>query len=127
MSYAIDKALVAALAGLVQGRVYPMRLPDAPAFPSIVYSLAGSTPENTMCGPSTLTNYRYRFSVFSAEHKEVSQIIASIKSAMTNFAFQNLPQSEFEMYEAETQVYHRILDYSVWDDSNTGLASSAAR
>lgn len=117
MSYAINVALQAALAGLVAGRVYPVRLPDAPVFPCLRYAKINTNNFNTLCGPSNLTESRYRVDVFATTVKECDQIAASLLAIMRGGAlgFQNTPLSNADVYEPTVGVYHQALDFQIWE------------
>ena len=117
MSYAVGVALQAALAGLVQGRVYPVRLPDEPILPSIRYSAVNTNYLSTLCGQSNLSESRYRLDVFATTITECEQISASILSIMrgTSLGFQNVPLAAMDGYEPTVGVYRKTLDFQIWE------------
>jgi hypothetical protein len=117
LSYAIGVALQAALAGLVAGRVYPVRLPDAPVFPAIRYSTVNTNYLNTLCGQTNLSESRYRIDVFATTITEAEQIAASILSIMrgTSLGFKNVPLSAIDGYEPTVAIYRKMLDFQIWE------------
>lgn len=117
MSYAIGVALQAALAGLVAGRVYPVRLPDAPVFPAIRYSAVNTNYLSTLCGQTNLSESRYRLDVFATTTTEAEQIAASILSIMRGSAlgFQNVPLTAIDGYEPTVAIYRKTLDFQIWE------------
>jgi hypothetical protein len=124
---AVGIALQKALAGLVAGRVYPVRLPDAPEFPAIRYATVSSIPINTLCGPSNLSDARYRVDVFATTIMEAGQIGASIESIMrgTALGYKNVPIMAMDGYEPTIGIYRRTLDFQIWEAQP--MLTSAAR
>jgi len=112
--YDVDVAMVAALRGLVGGRLYPGILVDDPVYPCIRYSLAGTRFHNTLCGQSTLMAFRNRVQVYARTRKEASQIALSIKSIMRGFAYENTPESDVTAFEPDTKIYSQSLDFNIW-------------
>ena len=117
MSYAIGTALQVALAGLVQGRVYPVRLPDAVVLPAIQYTTIATNYLSTLCGQSNLSESRYRLDVFAPTVIECEQIAASILSIMrgTSLGFKNTPLMALDGYEPTVGVYRKTLDFQIWE------------
>jgi Protein of unknown function (DUF3168) len=117
VSYAVNVALQAALAGLVAGRVYPIRLPDDPVYPSLRYSNVNTNNHNTLCGPSNLTDARYRVDIFATTVKECDQIAASILAIMRGpaFGYQNTPLANIDGYEPTVGLYRKTLDFQIWE------------
>jgi hypothetical protein len=117
MSYNIGVALQNALAGLVAGRVYPVRLPDEPVFASIRYSDVTTNYFTTLCGQSNLSESRYRLDVFATTIIEAEQIAASIQSIMRGnpSGFQNVPLGAFDGYEPAIAIYRKTLDFQIWE------------
>ena len=127
MSYAVEKSLRDALAGLAQGRVSPGLLPDRPQFPALTYSLVGSRPDKTLCGESTTTFYRYRIDVFAATQTECVQLCASVKAIMRRFPYANSPESEIDGYEPEIRERRRTLDFEIIETIGAPQAARRAR
>lgn len=117
MSYAIGVALQQALAGLVGGRVYPVRLPDAPVLPAIRYSTVNTNYINTLCGQSNLSESRYRIDVFATTIMEAEQIAASALSIMRgdSLGFENVPLASLDGYEPTVGIYRKTLDFQIWE------------
>jgi len=117
MSYAIGAAIQRSLAGLVGGRVHPVILPDAPVYPIIRYTNVSTNHNNTLCGPSNLTDSRYRIDVFAQTIKEAEQISASVKSIMRggSLGFQNTPLMDMDGYEPTVGIYRKTLDFQIWE------------
>jgi hypothetical protein len=112
--HVVDAALVAALRGVVGGRLFPQLLPDEPVYPCARYQLVGTEFHNTLCGQSTLFTFRTRVHVFARTRKEATQIAASIKSIMRGFAYENTPESDVTTYEDDTKIYSEALDFAIW-------------
>ena len=114
MSYQVGVALQKALAGLVGGRVYPIRLDDAPVFPCIRYTSINRNFVNTLCGQSNLSEARYRVDIFATTITEAEQLAASALSIMRGFAFTNTPLSSGDGYEPSIGIYRKSLDFQIW-------------
>ena len=107
------------------GRFYPTTLPKVPSYPCGVYTVMGSEPNLTLCGPSNLTRYRIRIDCFAQDYREVIANRDTVIENMIRFKYQNEGAGEFEMYESAVAVYRRLIDYSVW--FNELAAGPAAR
>jgi hypothetical protein len=117
MSYLVGVAIQKALAGLVAGRVYPIRIDDAPVYPCIRYTSVNRNYINTLCGQSNLSESRYRVDIFATTIKEAEQLAASALSIMrgASFEFKNTPLSSNDGYEPSIGVYRKSLDFQIWE------------
>lgn len=127
MSFAVEKALRDALAGLTQGRVTPVVLPDRPQFPALTFSLVGANPDTTLCGESTTTFYRYRIDIYAATQLECSQLASTVKSVMRRFAYANTPEMEVDGYEPEIKEKRRILDFTIVETVGAPMQAQRAQ
>ena len=116
MSYNIGVALQQALAGVVGGRVFPVRLPDEAVLPAISYSTINTNYLSTLCGQSNLSESRYRLDVWTTTIIEAEQICATILAIMrSTFGFKNIPLSANDGYEPTVGIYRKILDFQIWE------------
>jgi len=113
VSLALETALEEAFAGLVNGNVHQSVLPDRPRYPAITFSLIGSRPDITLCGPSTVTEYTYRIDVYADTRKQTIQLATTIKAVMRRFAWTNAPEMEMDGYEPELRQKRRTLDFAI--------------
>ena len=127
MSLLLETALHDAFTGLVAGNVHQTVLPDRPRYPAITIMLVGSHPDVTLCGESTVTEYRYRIDVYAETRKETVQIATSVKAIMRRFAWTNAPEMEMDGYEPEVRQKRRTLDFSVTETAGVDPRVRAAR
>jgi hypothetical protein len=117
MTNAVGIALQKALAGLVAGRVYPVRIADEPQYPCIRYTIITTNMHNTLCGPSNLTDSRYRIDIFAKTVLEAGQIAVSVLSIMrgNSFAYKNTPELVLDGYDPSPGIYRKTLDFTIWE------------
>lgn len=108
---ALQQAIHSAVQGIFGGRLYPVAAAENPTYPYGVVAVEGSTPENTLCGRSDLTNYRFRFDVYAKTYAEVVALSPQVMAAMDAFG---IPIFELDVYEPEIRAMRRIMDFSVW-------------
>lgn len=67
---------------LVEGRVYPMRLPQRESLPAIVYQVIANTPENTLEGDRNVGSVSVQFTCWSKTYAEAQQVAAELRRVM---------------------------------------------
>lgn len=112
----LQQAIQTALASTFSGRLYPQAAPEEPTYPYAIISTETTSPENTICGRSDLTNYRLRIDVYSKLYSEVLTLRASVITAMETIT--GIPKPllllDADLYEPEIRAMRRVMDFSVW-------------
>lgn len=110
----VETSIFDALKDLVNGRCYPMTLPQNPTYPSIVYARVGSTPANVLEGGSTIDHVRIQVDAFAKTYDAAKTLAASVRSAMEAAEFKATLQLDFDYYEPELDLYQVTQDFYVW-------------
>lgn len=106
-----------ALTALISTRIYPMRLPQNPTWPNLVYSRSSTDFHNTIStNAAGQANARFQLDCRADDYAEVRDVAAKAITAMTGAAaFDALIVSDSDFpYEPDTEIYRTVLDFSVW-------------
>jgi hypothetical protein len=103
-----------ALSPIVEGRVYPEVLPDDPVYPCIRYTVS-TTPQNTLCGQSELSQIRYSVHVFAVTVAQAIHLVAALQGIMRGFEFENVPVAWQDGYEPNVRKHFQSVDFDVWE------------
>lgn len=107
----LHKAIQAAVAPIFSGRCYPLAAPETPTYPYAILATEGAAPENSLCGRSNLTQYRYRIDIYSKLYSEVLSLRGQVLNAMDQFG---IPVLDLDIYEPEIRAMRRVMDFSIW-------------
>ncbi|MDF3837151.1 DUF3168 domain-containing protein [Cupriavidus basilensis] len=112
----VESDIVNALAGLVDGRVFPDEAPFGTEAPYVTYHQAGGEPLNFLEGIPDKRNGRFQFVVWATSRPEASRLIRQIEDTLrldpkllahTLGGALGLRQSDLDLFGA-TQ------DFSIW-------------
>lgn len=104
----------------VEERIYSLRLPQAPAWPSIVYTFMNETDQLTYEGAISLRECAVQLDFWSKQVQEVDalegvvkQALAGYKGPMGDIAYTAgwKRESLVDMYESDTGLYRISVDY----------------
>lgn len=117
------------VATLVQSRVYPVHLPQAPVYPAITYQVITGASEYSHDGPSQLANLRVQFDLYAGSHVSVLQLRNAVMQALsgTSGVYGSPPvriqgvfrTMEVDAYEQQLErsgprVWRKTLDFNLW-------------
>lgn len=107
---------------LTGARIYPLRLPQSPTLPAVVYQQISNAPEYSHEGSSNLAQVRIQFSCWSTTLLEAKQIADELEAALGGYrgliggrdttAFVDNRQSDDD---PETGLYREIVDVIFWN------------
>lgn len=101
-------------------RVYSMRMPQAPAYPLIVYHFMNATDQIIYEGPLSLMETAVQLDFWSKQVGEVDALEAVVKTALVGYKGPMgdivytagwKRESLVDMYESDTGLYHIAVDY----------------
>lgn len=109
---------------LVDDRVYPMRVPEGAILPAISYGRTSATRTYTYDSfedTNAFVRVRMQFNCWSSKAEEAMQVGEAVLLALSGYdgelsgqlvasAFNVLEQ---DMYEGETKMYRRMLDFMI--------------
>lgn len=106
------------LKGLVSNRCYPVKAPDNPVAPYIVYSIVTRTHENSLKGPSNLSRARVQIDCHAETYAAVKSLAGQIRAAMTASSFKPILLLDMDWMENDatvsTYLYRVTLEYAIW-------------
>ncbi len=110
----VESDVYTTLAGLVEGKCYPVIAPDSPATPYIVYTVITGVPVVSLDGLSGLTRKRMQIDVWADTYESQKTIESQVSNAMESADFENVPIMVHDNYEVETKLYRSIMEYSIY-------------
>lgn len=117
------------VATLVQSRVHPVHLPQAPVYPAITYQVVTGASEYSHDGPADLANLRVQYDLYAADHLGVLTLRDALMHALSGAkGFYGSPPVEVQgvfrtmetdAYEQQLErsgptVWRKTLDFNVW-------------
>lgn len=98
-------------------RLYPLKMPQPPTYPSIVYSRIITNPENSIGGYVNLQQVYMQFDIYSTSYAQVKNISTALHTAMGSASgYSALLDDDRDDYEDELGVYRISQDYSIWNN-----------
>jgi len=115
----IEASIVAVLAAgstdaLVDGRIYPMELPQAAVLPAVVYQRIATEPLHTMEGDEGLDDVRLQFSCWATNYADAKALSAAVRADINASALKSRTTMELDDRDEETRHYRVILDLNLW-------------
>jgi len=114
----IPTALYTALAVLVDGRAYPMKLPERAVFPAITYFQVSNTEGNTMDGYDKTIEGRWQISCWAENYgaakalaEQVKVAIRGFSGSLTQIVKKSYLANETDLYEPDVGLYHIPVDF----------------
>ena len=102
---------------LVDGRIYPIILPQDVAYPALTSEKISGVPLTTLADSSAkgVVNYRMRVSSWANTLNEAQSVIDQVALAMKETAeFKAVLVFENDFHETENRIYRIVNDYSIW-------------
>jgi len=103
------------LAELVDGRIFPVVVPQGQAFPAVRYQLITRQGETFRagCGPDTA---QLQVSVYAASYDALEVVEEAVRVALDGYEEQEADircLNATDLYEQEMSLFHRAVDYRV--------------
>jgi hypothetical protein len=111
----IETEIFDTLQDLVDGRCYPLVMPQSPSYPSIVYARQASTPQYRLEGGASLTQVRMEVVCFARTYDEAKSLAEDIRAAMEGASFKGTMIFDMDLYEPDVKLYQVAMDFYVWE------------
>jgi len=102
----------------VEGRVYPLRMPQNCVKPALVYQVISDVDHAPMSGwcevqGATSSKKRMQVSVFAEHYSEQKSIEQSVKTALKTFGNKVKEIRNYDLFEDETELYHGVIEFKI--------------
>lgn len=105
----------AGLSALVSSRIYPIKAPQKPTYPLIVYSRISNNNLNALGGSCGIGNSRFQMKAYAETYSSASAVADQIQLAMDSATFNNLLISRIDLdFDDNAEKYSIVLDFSLW-------------
>lgn len=95
-------------------KIYPMRAPQDPNYPYIVYQRISTNPEYHLSGFSSMSNITVQFDMYATSHAGIRTLSSAIHTAMQTATFVNYLENDMDFVEPDLDAYRVVQDYSIW-------------
>jgi hypothetical protein len=103
-------------------RCFPVKVPQNPTFPFILYQKVTATRHQDLSGGSGLTQARFQIEAWAETYSRAKELANAIRDALDGYTgtsgtvkvWSILILSEFDMYEETIDCLRVIMDFSVW-------------
>lgn len=124
----VEEALVAHLASaagltaLIDGRIYPVQLPQTVALPALTYQRISRTPtQHRSSRRAQHSRGRFQFDVWAPSYAATNGVKSALLDAMAEFRQASAPRVDVALlkddrdaFEAEPSRWRSIVDYYIW-------------
>ena len=100
----------------VDGRVYPLVMPQNCPKPALVYHVINKRDESSMsgwCDQGTSSKYRVQIDVYSEHYAEQKAIAQEVKTALKSFEFGVKEITSRDLFEADTELYRELIEFKI--------------
>jgi len=104
----------ATVTSLVDSRIYPLKAPENPTYPFIVYQRIGCIPEYGVDGFHNLSNVKVEFDCYATDHAGVRSLSSALHTVMQTATFKNILEDDMDFVEPDLDGYRVVQDYSIW-------------
>lgn len=109
---------------IVGNRIFPIKMPDRTAMPAISYARVTGPRVESFQGSSTLAHPLYQIDCWAKTHRQMIDLAAKVRNSLQGFQgtvasvkIQGiLFENDMDLYEEDTETYHRALDFRIWYD-----------
>lgn len=110
------------LTALIGARLHPVRLPQSPTLPAVVFSKVSKPRIVSQQGDSGLSNPRYQFTCWAVRHSVAVQIAGELRISLSGFkgtmngrrVYASFDENELDLTDPETGNYGQIVDVIFW-------------
>lgn len=118
---AVEQDIYSALSGfsglssLVSSRIYPIKAPQSPTYPMVVYKRISNNELNDLSGSSGIGNSRFQFSVYAETYSALVGVADQINLAMAASSINHVLISRIDLdFDDVADKYSIAIDYSLW-------------
>lgn len=105
----------ATVTALVSNRIYPLKAPQNPTYPFIVYQRVSCSPEYGVDGFHNLSNVTIQFDCYATNHSGVRSLSSALHTVMQTATFKNILENDMDFVEPDLDSGYRVVqDYSIW-------------
>ncbi len=101
----------------VDGRVYPLIMPQNCPKPALVYHVINKRDESSMSGwcdqEDSSTKYRVQIDVYSEHYSKQKAIAQEVKTALKSFKFGVKEITSRDLFEADTELYRELIEFKI--------------
>lgn len=105
-------------------RCYPVKIPQSPTYPLILYTKISGMRDHVLTGPSGHAHPRYQVEAWAETYAGAKTLADAIRDALDGYSgtaqgttiHSCLIESERDVYESEIEVYRIIQDYFAWHE-----------
>lgn len=108
------------LTALVSTRIYPVRLPQKPTYPAIVYTRISAERISAMGDDTGTVRPRFQFDVYATTYANARAVTEQLRKALQRYSGTDTVTiqeifviGESEFYEDETELYHTAIDFEI--------------
>jgi len=95
-------------------RVYPLRAPQNPGYPHIVYTRIGGNQYNGLSGYQTVEKPSIQIDVYSTSYTQVKSLAENIHTALDGTTtFRAILITDTDLFEEEIDKYRILMDFSM--------------
>jgi Protein of unknown function (DUF3168) len=116
---AFEDSLFLSLSPLVDGRVYPLQMPENPTFPVILWSIVGGPRAAQSQDGGGVDNPRLRLDIWGQLYDDVVGVAVQVRSLLESrsqidLGFSTVYEGEQDLLDPDTGNPRRILEFRVW-------------
>ena len=93
-------------------RVYPMLMPQEPAYPALTYQRIANDPIASLDGNSNLDRVRLQIDCWALTYLAAKNLAAEVRAEMATIGA--LLLLDLDDYESNEKVYRVTMDFSLW-------------
>ena len=105
------------LSALIGTRIYPLRMPQNPTLPAVVYQRISTPRTYSHSGYSNLADPRFQFSVWAESYSGALAVAEQLRDAINGFTgsgsipvYSSQIANESDDYEPSTELYRILID-----------------
>lgn len=111
----IETELFDTLTDLVDGRCYPLVMPQNPVLPALVYTRQSSDPQYRLEGGASLNQVRIEVDCYADTYTDAKALSESVRLAMEAASYKGTLIFDSDFYEPEVKLYRVVMDFYVWE------------
>jgi uncharacterized protein DUF3168 len=112
-----EPEMIAAIAPIVGGRLYPDIAPPGAAMPFATLQQIGGAAVNFLAGASDKVGVRMQINVWSKSRAEAMTLIRQIEVAMADQLHATVEGGAIARYDEQTGTRGAMQDFSLWFDA----------
>jgi len=112
----IEKTLFSHLStnvSLVNGRVYPLIMPQDCIKPAITYMLVNENDKQSINNGAYGVKYRFQIDIYDVSYASIKEIKDQVKEALYDFVYFPHDLNVIERYEKDTKLYRQTIDFNI--------------